>query len=249
MALSFTVNNEEVKLSPKYSIVFCIVASILQQTLCRNSTFQPNVSEILFYGVIYFFVLSNIQVLFKLGQKYEFVKSLKMLRTMPKLCAFLAFGVLFHALSTTSSSFIEEEHQLWYYLNNTSWILLYLMETRHLVAAKPTEKPTPHEKVQLITRNQLKWLLLLCGNLVARRLNQTGDKWLNIADIGDWLQMEEHRVLNSLFVSASLLFVYLTCMDFGSILTNVLTITACMLIYYYRTLVGSVYFAGIKASG
>lgn len=95
---------------------------------------------------------------------------------------------------------------------------------------------------------QIGWILLFGGHLIGRRLNQTGDKWLNVPDIGDWLQMDEHRLANSFFTIGSLLLLHISCLDFGSILTNVLTLTACMLIYYYRTLKGSVYFAGIKSS-
>lgn len=201
-------------------------------------------------AAIHFVVLSNLQFLLKM-RNLEIVKSFKSILTMPKLCAFLVFGVVWHGVSMSSSSFIEEEHQTWYYLNNTIWIILYLMETKHLLNGKWTEKKmsSKTEEHESLFQNQLKWALLFGGHLIARRLNQTGDKWLNTPDIGDWLQREENRIWNSLFMSSSLLCVYLTCMDFGSILTNVLTLTACMLIYYYRTLNGSVYFAGIKASG
>lgn len=181
----------------------------------------------------------------------EIKKFFKLLLSMPKLGTFLVIGIIFHAVSISSSSFIEEEHQTWYYLNSTVWIVLYIMETRHLLNRKPPSGKTALEVAvsESIIHNQLQWILLFVGHLLARRLNQTGDKWLSIPDIGDWLQMEENRIWNSLFVFMSLLFLYLTCMDFGSILTNVLTLTACMLIYYYRTESGSVYLAGVKASG
>lgn len=193
-------------------------------------------------ALIYFMIALNSQLLLRFSGKFETVKSLKALKSTNLFSIFLTFGIILHGFSTISSSFIEEEHQIWYYLNNTVWIILYLMETRHHLNAKDSKKETTNES---IIQNQLKWALLFCGHLIARRLNQTGDKYLNTPDIGDWLQMEEHRTWLSLFVSISLLILYLTCMDFGSILTNVLTITACMLIYYYRTLKGSVYMAGI----
>lgn len=200
-------------------------------------------------GLVYFMVVLNIQLLLRLYQGRELIVNLwKSMRATANLNKLLVFGIVFHAISTSSSSFIEEEHQIWYYLNNTIWIILYAMETRHVMNVKPPKKEAPIEESQSIAHHHLKWALLFCGHLIARRLNQTGDKWLNVADIGDWLQMEENRIWNSLFMSTSLLLVYFTCMDFGSILTNVLTVTACMLIYYYRTLNGSVYLAGIKPS-
>lgn len=102
--------------------------------------------------------------------------------------------------------------------------------------------------IQPFDFSQLQWILIFGGHLIARRLNQTGDKWLNVPDVGDWLRMDEHRLWNSLFVGIALIAMHLTAMDYGNILTNVLTLTASILIYYYRTLTGSVFFAGIKPS-
>lgn len=70
---------------------------------------------------------------------------------------------IFHILSLFSSSFIEEEHQTWYYLLST-FLLLRSFE----------EKST-------------KMLFLLILSRVARSWNQTGNKWLNLPDTGDFL--------------------------------------------------------------
>lgn len=233
-------------------ICSCIISVIHHNFLGHSFLLQSTIASHMLMAVVHFVVLMNIQFLLKF-QMIKVVRTVKSLFAMPKLFGFLIFGIIWHGISLASSSFIEEEHQTWYYLNNAVWILLYLIETRQLLNQKLLEKSskvkTDTGKHQVsIFQNQFQWALLFSGHLIARRLNQTGDKWLNIPDIGDWLQMEENRIWNSLFMSLSLLFVYLTCMDFGSILTNVLTLTACMLIYYYRTLTGFVYFAGIKAS-
>lgn len=166
-------------------------------------------------------------------------------RMWPPLCRFLLFGVLFHAISYASSSFIEEEHQTWYYLTSTALIAFYLMETRSLFQSLQNSKDTSKQSIRY---RQLKWISLFGANLIARRLNQTGDKWLMQSDIGDWLKMDEHRFWNSIFVFASLCSMFLNCVDFGDILTNVLTLTACVLIYYFRTIAGFVYFTGIQKS-
>lgn len=253
MALSFLTSSTEIGISPKFLIALALIASLFHLNVYGNTFYQLNIFSIPLTGLIYLMLITNVQLLVKLGQTIEFGQSLKSLRFANKFCTFLTFGIIFHGISTSSSSFIEEEHQIWYYLNNTVWLILYMMETKHLLRLKTSKKAVTNEANRIFAsqsyaRHQLTWAILFCGHLIGRRLNQTGDKWLNVADIGDWLQMEEHRSWNSLFVSASLLLLHLTCMDFGSILTNVLTITACMLIYYYRTLNGAVYFAGIKPS-
>lgn len=229
-------------------MIFSLIASLLHSNFLGSSLTKSSLTSAPLLGLIYFVVVLNIQLLLTLYRSIEIVTSLKSIRTMTNICKFLTFGVIFHGISAASSSFIEEEHQIWYYLNNTIWIILYAIETRHLMNVKPSKTQVMNEANQSLAQHHLKWALLFFGHLIARRLNQTGDKWLNVADIGDWLQMEENRIWNSFFMCTSLLLVYLTCMDFGSILTNVLTITACMLIYYYRTLNGSVYLAGIKPS-
>lgn len=236
------------KVSLKYTALLGLLAGLIHFNFLGSSLTKSSVTAIPLLGLINFVVVLNVQLLAKLSQSIEVVSSLKSIRTSTIFCKFLTFGVIFHGISTSSSSFIEEEHQIWYYLNNTVWIILYTLETRYILNLKSLKESATSEPNQSFTEHHLKWALLFFGHLLARRLNQTGDKWLNVPDIGDWLQMEENRIWNSLFMTTSLLLMYLTCMDFGSILTNVLTITACMLIYYYRTLNGSVYFAGIKPS-
>lgn len=166
-------------------------------------------------------------------------------RTCPPLCRFFILGILFHSISYASSSFIEEEHQTWYYLTSTALITLYLTETRSMVQSLSCGKL---QMKQSLRHRQFQWISLLAAHLIARRLNQTGDKWLMQPDIGDWLTMGENRLWNSVFVFASLCCLFVNCVDYGNILTNVLTLTACILIYYFRTLGGFVLFAGTQKS-
>lgn len=250
MSFAFISKNLNVCISSKYAVAFGLIASIIHYNVSDQTLWSSDIVAIPLAGIIYFVIALNIQLLSKLCRNIEILNSLKSLRSTTNFSKFLAFGIILHGISTISSSFIEEEHQIWYYINNTVWIILYLIETKHLLKAKSAKNPKPTQLEELsFAENQLKWFLLFGGHLIARRLNQTGDKWLSVPDIGDWLQLEENRTWSSFFASASLLLLYFACMDFGSILTNVLTITACMLIYYYRTLNGSVYFAGIKATG
>lgn len=45
----------------------------------------------------------------------------------------------------------------------------------------------------------ISWAFLFGIHVFLRRLNQTGDKWLTVPDIGDWLTMEPNRLWNSIF--------------------------------------------------
>lgn len=249
--LLFMSSDEPIKIPLKYLIVCGLVTSLVHFNVSNRSVWQSSLVIYPIFGALHLIVLLNIQILIGMANDLGIGKIKDLLASIPTSGTVLTIAIIFHAISMSSSSFIEEEHQTWYYFNSTVWILLYLVETRHLLNRKPPSGKTALEVTvsESIIHNQLQWIVLFVGHLLARRLNQTGDKWLTIPDIGDWFQMEENRVWNSLFMAVSLLILYLTCMDFGSILTNVLTLTACMLIYYYRTQTGSVYLAGVKADG
>lgn len=253
-------STETMIFSLKYSLVTSVLVNSLQPYICSEMASQSafctqfEIFPRICSTVICTLLVINIQLIAKQFHFVKIVSCLRWLTNMPFLIKFGIFGTIFHTISVLSSSFIEEEHQFWYYLNSTFLVLLYLFESKNAIKSpnidgkmKKTSTNADDSKSSFCMR-QIGWILLFSGHLIGRRLNQTGDKWLNIPDIGDWLQMDEHRLANSFFTTGSLLLLHISCLDFGSILTNVLTLTACMLIYYYRTLKGSVYFAGIKAS-
>ncbi|XP_043239639.1 GPI ethanolamine phosphate transferase 2-like [Amphibalanus amphitrite] len=94
----------------------------------------------------------------------------------------LCGGCGLHLLSLGATSFIEEEHQTWYFFTTTLWLLLLWAELRRRPGA-----PRSASRRGWLCAAQL----LTCGLL--RRWNQTGDKWLHLPDIGDWLTAEGHR--------------------------------------------------------
>lgn len=75
----------------------------------------------------------------------------------------LMFYPLFHILSMFSTSFIEEEHQFWYYFLSTYFLLITIEEKSFKNFS----------------------FLILCR--LIRSWNQTGNKWLHLQDIGDFL--------------------------------------------------------------
>lgn len=57
---------------------------------------------------------------------------------------------------------------------------------------------------------EFNWLVLLMILLLGRRMNQTGDKWLNLPDIGDFLVADQNRFWNSCFVAMCKYYAMLT---------------------------------------
>uniref|UniRef100_A0A672QRV4 Phosphatidylinositol glycan anchor biosynthesis class G (EMM blood group) n=1 Tax=Sinocyclocheilus grahami TaxID=75366 RepID=A0A672QRV4_SINGR len=121
--------------------------------------------------------------------------------TLSELDALLLIGTVGHTLSLGSSSFIEEEHQTWYFLLNTLCLAIfqdvcrkYFREQRHrgeeedegpLLHSSTEEGPSFSPAVELgVSWVSEKWLALAtplltltCCRLL-RSLNQTGVQWV-----------------------------------------------------------------------
>ncbi|XP_065074141.1 GPI ethanolamine phosphate transferase 2 [Ochlerotatus camptorhynchus] len=158
----------------------------------------------------------------------------------------LLFGTIFHMLSLSSSSFIEEEHQLWYYFNNSLFLLITLIELRimnrtigQIDNAKTNEMLLSHCRRE---RGEfcISAMLFFVGHIMLRRWNQTGDKWQHIADVGDWLGKQENNFWLSLMLFFGLCYLLLSIVRFCGFLTGILSMTASILIYYYRLMTGIV---------
>lgn len=262
------------KFVPKSIALAAIAVSISHFAYCKligdefGSCFSSNgyFSNVIPIVVIFGF-MNNIRILSNQLPRIKASRISQAFADMPKISWLLFFGLTFHAISLSSSSFIEEEHQTWYYLSTTLLLLIYYFDWKRLLKSgkigepisrsgktKNAEAPTllnfisGKNSADRYVWFQSSWIHLFAMHLLARRLNQTGDKWLMVPDIGDWMIMDEHRLTHSFFVFGSLFLMIINCADYGSILTNVLTLTASVLIYYFRTLTGAVNFAGIKKS-
>ncbi|XP_063905727.1 GPI ethanolamine phosphate transferase 2 [Zophobas morio] len=84
--------------------------------------------------------------------------------------SFWSWVCVIHPFIFLSSSFLEEEHQFWYFATNT--FLLYNIVTN---------------------REKLKWGLLFVVLRFVRTMNQVGDQWAGAPDLSDWLLQEENR--------------------------------------------------------
>lgn len=87
----------------------------------------------------------------------------------------LAAGTLIHTLSLASTSFIEEEHQTWYFLWPTLLIILFRERWRRKIVVKS----------YALDVKSCSLLLLCVFHRLARKLNQTGDKWAHLTDWED----------------------------------------------------------------
>ncbi|KAG4074593.1 hypothetical protein HA402_004464 [Bradysia odoriphaga] len=239
-------------------VSICVLSAALKHFICEFS----DCSLCLNLPVSYIFSLATVVVIFflltisKLKSNWTNIQSTF---SGSKLIRFLLFATLVHTFSLASSSFVEEEHQTWYFITHTFLLIICMMSLKKrqneqwLLNAELLKTENRQKRIgvwSLFERFffEFNWFMLFGLLLVGRRLNQTGDKWLSLPDIGDFLITEEHRLWNSCFVVISLCAMIYKLTDFNGTLTNVLTFTAAVLIYYYRTLNGHVYFAGIKPS-
>ena len=227
---------------------------------------------------------------------------------------FLITGVLLHTFSLLSSSFVEEEHQTWYFLTSTFFMII-LVEKSVLFCKKNTRvsleltpgnatqsesldgencgkyrKEKPLNESESLTHSGLStdqviftdvklgdlfsrkefvngetirrenscysreaakaqyrdlsyclvvFVLLGLGRL-SRAWNQTGIKWADRPDIGDWLVKPENKIILSITYFTSLLFIVGFRHGRHDILTSVVFIVGCVSSYLYRAVTGNV---------
>lgn len=139
------------------------------------------------------------------------------------LCA-LGLGTALRSLSFLSSSFVEEEHQTWYYLSASALLLLLLQRCAAVRAAAAAAVPardggaggrqtgastgggssvSPSLFLRLLTAE---WRLVaaLALSRLIRSWNRTGNKWMHLPDVGDWLRGHDMGPVLLLLVTGSL---------------------------------------------
>ncbi|CAF0729169.1 unnamed protein product [Brachionus calyciflorus] len=89
---------------------------------------------------------------------------------------FFLFSFTLHLISLFSSSFIEEEHQIWYFIGTTQVYLIFFITIRQKLYVTQS-------KQQLFY-----FMLLLIIIRFMRGINQTGNKWIHVKDLGDYLK-------------------------------------------------------------
>ncbi|KAE8286251.1 GPI ethanolamine phosphate transferase 2 [Larimichthys crocea] len=178
--------------------------------------------------------------------------------SLSELDVLLLAGTVGHTLSLASSSFVEEEHQIWYFLLNTLCLAVfqdvcrkYFREKRSPGDEEETVLPSKdchssdHPKAEIYPE---KWLALatppftlVCCRLL-RSLNQTGVQWAHIPDVGHWLNSSEHRTVLSLLAAFCLVLIYLLVQRRCSWVSKVALALGLVGVYCYRAAVGNVSF-------
>ncbi|KAK2890811.1 hypothetical protein Q8A67_013454 [Cirrhinus molitorella] len=185
--------------------------------------------------------------------------------TLSELDALLLVGMVGHTLSLGSSSFIEEEHQTWYFLLNTLCLAVfqdvcrkYFREQRHrgeeedegpLLPSSAKEGPSFSPAAELgMSPGSEKWLALAtplltltCCRLL-RSLNQTGVQWAHLPDFGHWLNSGDHKAFLSLLAVVSLVLIFLLVQRHCSLVSKIALALGLLGVYSYRAAVGNVLF-------
>ncbi|XP_032688057.1 GPI ethanolamine phosphate transferase 2 [Odontomachus brunneus] len=111
-------------------------------------------------------------------------------------------GALLHVASFAGSSFVEEEHQTWYFFwGSTVACLLYRCSGKWFAYHRYCSDSSHQFHVLCI-----KLLLLLIGHRILRKLNSTGDKYAHLPDIAGWLKENDSKVGMTLLLLAALIF-------------------------------------------
>lgn len=150
-------------------------------------------------------------------EKQKFCSNLLFLQPTLDIPISIAFGIIFQIFSLCSTSFIEEEHQTWYYLGSTFLLSIFwknISNTRLKVQTFSSSSSLERDILIFfsILSPLTKPFLAVLLTVFVRRLNQTGDKWMRVPDIGDWFAVADHKIYLSLFFAASksLLFNFLS---------------------------------------
>ncbi|KAM9741928.1 GPI ethanolamine phosphate transferase 2 [Menidia menidia] len=180
--------------------------------------------------------------------------------TLSELDVLLLAGTVGHTLSLAASSFVEEEHQTWYFLLNTLSLTVfqdvcrkYFREERdsededeHILPSRDKEShPFAPSKSNIYLE---KWLALavppftlVCCRLL-RSLNQTGVQWAHLPDVGHWLNSSEHKMVLSLLSAFCLVLIYFLVQRWCSWVSKVALALGLLGVYSYRAAVGNVLF-------
>ncbi|XP_056626368.1 LOW QUALITY PROTEIN: GPI ethanolamine phosphate transferase 2-like, partial [Triplophysa dalaica] len=174
--------------------------------------------------------------------------------TLSELDVVLLVGTVGHTLSLASSSFIEEEHQTWFFLLNTLCLAVfqdvcrkYFREQEEGGEEESFSSFSPAVELGMSAGSE-KWLALAtplltltCCRLL-RSLNHTGVQWAHLPDFGHWLNSGDHKMFLSLLAALSLALIFLLIQRHCSLVSKIALALGLLGVYSYRAAVGNVLF-------
>lgn len=178
----------------------------------------------------------------------------------------LLCGTIGHSLLLGSSSFVEEEHQIWYFLLTTLCLALFQDVCRRYFRERPLQLDSepliedldpvdpaqtwsgPASEKSKRDVSAERWLALatppftlLCCRLL-RALNQTGVQWAHLPDLGHWLNSSEHKGALSVLAAVCLVLIYFLVQRRCSFVSKVALALGLLGVYSYRAAIGNVSF-------
>ncbi|KAF5275089.1 hypothetical protein FQA39_LY07026 [Lamprigera yunnana] len=195
---------------------------------CFNSKWAPkNMDSIIVIGVLVFQLLfRGIELITLLATiilcgfifRYLFLIYKHLQWRNLNINVLMNFCTILYIISLQSSSFIEEEHQLWYFFVGTCIVILSYYE-----------------------RNWFKLfqvMSLFAALRVLRTLNPAGNKWSHLHTLSKSLLLEEHYIYFQILVCASFV---LLCITFNSLMkrNHALSYVTVILVYVLNTWIKS----------
>lgn len=145
----------------------------------------------------------------------------------------LILGFTLHAFSLMASSFVEEEHQTWYFFSATVQLAIILQ-----ICQGATSKRLRLAREKFTSMGCLVVSLALLR--LQRDWNHTGDKWAHLPDITDWLDGDDGKLCLTALVIIS--FIAIVAMFsvreswFGTIVISINAIVSCC----HKSAIGSI---------
>ncbi|XP_018052891.1 PREDICTED: GPI ethanolamine phosphate transferase 2 [Atta colombica] len=103
-----------------------------------------------------------------------------------------------HIISFCGSSYIEEEHQTWYFFWSTLiayFAYKYFTKLLELIHYRNTVyNSNIVGSTEYYVEHCVMLLLLFLGHIFLRKLNSTGNKWAHLPDIAQWLKEDDSKI-------------------------------------------------------
>ncbi|XP_056636604.1 GPI ethanolamine phosphate transferase 2 [Diorhabda sublineata] len=204
------VNNNLAQSSAKQNLISLFIALLIMiNTLlsffvsffCLKQIDKFHVNKILMLSIIFiqFIIGDNLKIvsfimfiILNLILLNNIRSIILLVSSFTHIINFFMIVIVCHPITFLSSSFIEEEHQFWYFVH----VLLMNFQILYFSKMKSLYKI-------LIS------LVCLVSFRLLRTLNSTGDKWANYPDTSDWFLKDENLLVYQTLHAFSLSLVFL----------------------------------------